>query len=249
MPQVKKKSFIQKNGLIAVWAMAGFVAMGYIGFLATGNNSLSSDSTLVAQNGSTPSRTPVSTSNSEVAELRARVQDLTNREKTLSRKLSNIEEALGPNTAALPDKPTGYGIDEVARAKPKSADLETTRTVSINVLPLTQDDKINELINNDQLNRYGVDLASARSIDSLQRHWIYLKKKSPKLFKGLKPQFIDKGTPDLPLFSLIVGPFERMSDARNRCKALSKANVDCQETHYQVGSMQKIKTAGRDLLQ
>lgn len=245
MPQVKKKSFIQKNGLIAVWTMAGFMAMGYIGFLATGTGGQRSDNTLVAQNGATTSA-KISPVQQEVAALRAHVLELTNREKKLARKLSNIEEALGPNTAALPDEPSGYGIDEeVPVANATDTLSKPSQKVSINVLPLTQDDKVTQFSGSDLTDNYGVDLASARSIDSLKRHWDYLKKTNTVLLKGLKPHYIDKGTTELPLFSLVVGPFNRMSDARSHCSELSKASIDCQETHYQVGSMEKIHTAGR----
>jgi hypothetical protein len=244
MPQVKKKSFIQKNGLIAVWSMAGFMAMGYIGFLATGSGTNSSIGTVVAQNGSTPSTAARSPVQQEIAALRAHVAELTNREQATSRKLSMIEEALGPNTAALPGPKSGYGIDEVA---PGTDSIETpfksTAKVSVNVLPLTANDKITELSGSNQSDSYGVDLASARSISSLKRHWSYLQKKEPDLLRGLKPHFIDKGTSDLPLFSLVVGPFNRMSDASSHCLSLSKANIECQETRFQMGSMEKIHTA------
>jgi hypothetical protein len=243
MPQVKKKSFIQKNGLIAVWTMAGFMAMGYIGFLATGTDSGQSEGTVVAQIGTTPAISPVQ---QEVAALRAHVQALTNREKTLSKKLSNIEEALGPNTAALPEQPSGYGIDEEQpQANTPSPLSNSNKNVSVNVLPLTQDDKLTEFSGAELPESYGIDLASARSIESLKRHWNYLKKTNTGLLKGLKPHFIDKGTSELPLFSLVVGPFDRMSDARGHCEKLSKANIECQETRFQADSIEKIYTAGR----
>ena len=239
MPQQKKKSFIQKNGLVAVWSMAGFVAMGYIGFLATGTGNQHSTSSMVAQSGIAKSSmiTPVQ---QEVAALRAHVQELTNREEKLARKLSNIEEALGPNTAALPDQPSGSGKPKAQPSVAKSGNK-----VSINVLPLTADDDVMQLSADPQSKSYGIDLASARSLDSLERHWKNLKKSNPALLKGLKPHFVETGTTELPLYSLIAGPFERKSAAVTHCKKLSNANIDCQETNYQSGGMGKITTAGR----
>ena len=245
MPQVKKKSFIQKNGLVAVWSMAGFVAMGYIGFLATGTGSQRSNSTMVAQANLANSSvaTPVQ---QQVAALRAHVEELTNREKKLSRKLSNLEEALGPNTAALPSPSSGISQRNSAQKTnmPSSTGMPSKK-VTINVLPLTADDNVMQLTTDPQSKSYGIDLASARSIDSLERHWKNLKKSNPALLKGLKAHFVDKGTTDLPLYSLIAGPFERMSAAVSHCKKMSNANIDCQETNFQSGGMGKIKTAGR----
>ncbi len=244
MPQVKKKSFIQKNGLVAVWSMAGFVAMGYIGFLATGTGSQRSNSTMIAQSNMTGSsvRTPVQ---QEVAALRAHVQELTSREKKLSRKLSNLEEALGPSTAALPGQPAGFGLENDGQNSNASYPAaKPSQKVTINVLPLTADDNVMQLSADPQSKSYGVDLASARSIDSLERHWRNLKKSNPGLLKGLKAHFADKGTADLPLYTLIAGPFERMSAAVSHCKKMSIANIDCQETNFQSG-MGRITTAGR----
>ncbi len=244
MPQVKKKSFIQKNGLVAVWSMAGFVAMGYIGFLATGTGSQRSNSTMVAQANlaNSSATTPVQ---QEVAALRAHVQELTSREKKLSRKLSNLEEALGPNTAALPSQTTEFGRGNSApNTNMPSPARMPTKKVTINVLPLTADDNVMQLSTDPQAQSYGIDLASARSIDSLERHWKNLRKSNPALLKGLKAHFVDKGTADLPLYSLIAGPFERMSAAVSHCKKMSNANIDCQETNFQSG-MGRITTAGR----
>ncbi|MCP4932934.1 MAG: SPOR domain-containing protein [bacterium] len=242
---MKKKSFIQKNGLVAVWSMAGFIAMGYIGFLATGTGSQRSNSTMVAQRNlaNSPVATPVQ---QEVAVLRAHVKELTSREKKLSRKLSNLEEALGPNTAALPSQSTEFDLRNSAKnINSLSSNGKPSKKVTINVLPLTVDDNVMQLSAGPQTKSYGIDLASARSIDSLERHWRNLKKSNPALLKGLKAHFVDKGTTDLPLYSLIAGPFERMSVAVGHCKKMSNANIDCQETNFQHGGKLKITTAER----
>ncbi len=241
MPQVKKKSFIQKNGLVAVWSMAGFVAMGYIGFLATGTGNQRSNSPMVAQSNilNSPVSTPV---RQEVAALRAHVQELTNREQKLSQKLLNLEEALGPNTASLPDQASENNAENKVVNPPAP---KPTQNVSINVLPLTAEDNVMQLTVDPQTNNYGIDLASARSIDSLERHWNSLKKSNPALLKGLKAHFIYKGTTELPLYSLIAGPFERKSAAVSHCQKMSNANIECQETNYQSGGLGKITTAGR----
>ena len=214
--------------------------MGYIGFLATGTGNQRSNSTIVAQSNLTNSSvsTPVQ---QEVAALRAHVKELTNRAQKLSRKLSNIEEALGPNTAALPDQSTGFGTGNNNPA----AKMKPSRKVSINMLPLTADDNVMQLSKDPQSKSYGIDLASARSIQSLERHWNNLKKNNPALLKGLKPHFVDKGSQGLPLYSLIAGPFAKMSAAVSHCKKLSSVNIDCQETNFQSGGMGKITTAGK----
>ena len=219
--------------------------MGYIGFLATGTGNQRTDSTMIAQN--QPAKATMGLAmQQEVAALRAHVQELTSREKNLSKKLSNIEEALGPNTAALPEQDTGFKLRENNPSAPMQPPIsKATKNVSVNVLPLTPDDKIFQLSDKTAEKTYGIDLASARSIDSLERHWKNLKKSNPALLKGLKAHFIDKGTADLPLFTLVAGPFERKSAAATHCKMFSNANIDCQETHFQTGSMEKITTAGK----
>ncbi len=242
MPQLKKKSFIQKNGLIAVWSMAGFMAMGYIGFLATGSGTGNSGGALVAQNRSLPDKGAIEPVQQKIAALSARVEELTNREKTTSKKLSIIEEALIP-TASLPDKPAQTAVKAV---RPSERPVPRA-PVSVNVLPLTENDKITELSVDPSPETFGVDLASARSIESLKRHWDYLRKSRPALVKGLKPHFIDKGTADLPLYSLVLGPFRQMSEARASCNALLRARIECQETSLQVPSLNKIHTADRGL--
>ncbi len=215
--------------------------MGYIGFLVTGSGGQNSGGTLVAQNKPVSAMASISPVQQELATLRAHV-------KETASKLAVIEEALGPNTAALPNQKSGYGKDQqMPRAAALTLPSKASDKVSVNVLPLTENDKITELSGDDPTESYGVDLASARSIDSLKRHWTYLKKTRPELFKGQKPHFVDKSTADLPLFTLVVGPFDRMSDARNQCAKLTSANIECQETQFQVGSMEKIHTAGRGL--
>jgi len=227
--------------------MAGFMAMGYIGFLATGTGTNSTNGPIVAQQGANPTTgTAVSPVQQRLASLTARVEELANREKTTSKKLTEFEEAFRP-TAALSDPLPGSRVDDnavVGNALPSGG--KSSANVSVNVLPLTENDKITEFDGAGQLENYGIDLASALSVETLKRHWSNLKKSNPSLIKGLKPHFLDKGTAEAPLYLLVVGPFDRMSDARGRCAALSKANIECQETRYQDGSMENIHTAGRN---
>ncbi len=255
MPQVKKKSFIQKNGLIAVWTMAGFMAMGYIGFLATTIDSPRTGGPVAGLD--RPSLPPGAASSvqQEVAALRANVKELRQREKQLTRKLTNIEEALGPATASLPQNPQKASGSLSQKASRQTAGIAAVTPekavaaspVSINVLPLTAEDKVINLSGMNKVENYGVDLATARSVSALKQHWNRLQQQNGDLFRGLKPLYIDKGSSDLPLFSLVAGPFNGLSDAQSYCEKLARARIDCQETGYPGSFPQKIHTAGTDL--
>ena len=161
MPQVKKKSFIQKNGLIAVWTMAGFMAMGYIGFLATGNGSLDTRQPLVVQNEIPFSAAQVSPVLKEVAALTAKVEDLTSREQKLSKQVTYLKDAFGVETSSLPDekeKPvekTTQKIEKTIEKTPKKTPKlvvaaapkivitpKPYEKVTIKLVPLTQEDKL-----------------------------------------------------------------------------------------------------------
>jgi len=120
---------------------------------------------------------------------------------------------------------------------------DTSKNVTIKVLPLTQDDTITEFTGSSPLENFGIDLASARSVDSLERHWDYLSRSNPELLDGVKPHYVGKGTAELPLFTLVAGPFKRMADARILCKKLAKENIDCHETRYNDKEMQNLHTA------
>ncbi len=242
MPQIKKKSFVQKNGLIAVWSMAGFMAMGYIGFLATGSNSQQ------PQNGqlATAEASSISPVAQQLATLSATMKKLANKTESTSRELSLIKEAFGPNTASLPDaKP----VEKEKKAKAQLAANVSPETlpakVSINVLPLTENDKVAVLSGTDPSESYGIDLAQARSIGSLERHWKRLEKTNNPLFSGLKPHYINRGSAELPVYSLILGPFDLKSKAQNRCEQLAKISIECDETHYRAEPFEKIQTAGK----
>lgn len=222
MPQIKRKSFIQKNGLIAVWSVAGFMAMGYIGILAIGRGSDPSQMQQVASNAAVIAISPVER---QLAALNDNIKKLANKTDKTSKELSLIKEAFGPSTASLPDKQPA--------------------TVSVNVLPLTENDKIAVLSGDDSDKTHGIELAQARSIESLKRLWQKLQKADSSLFSGLKPHYIDHGTRELPLYSLVLGPFPLASQARGRCEQLSKAGIECHETSYRAVPNIKIQTAGK----
>jgi len=242
MPQIKKKSFVQKNGLIAVWSMAGFMAMGYIGFLATGSNSPQSKNLQLATAGAS-STNPVE---QQLATLNATMKKLANKTETTSRELSLIKEAFGPNTASLPN---AESVEKEKKAKAlltaKASPENLSAKVSINVLPLTESDKVAVLSGTDPSESYGIDLAQARSVGSLKRYWKKLEKTNNSLFSGLKPRYINRGTAELPVYSLILGPFDLKSKAQNRCQQLAKISIECDETHYRAEPFENIQTAGK----
>jgi len=97
MPRIEKKSFIQKNGLIAIWAMAGFIAMGYIGFLVVGVEPAANRARLAA---SLPAGHDQNLHN-QVAALNAKIDRIKHNELKLAHKLNNIEQSLGPMTASI----------------------------------------------------------------------------------------------------------------------------------------------------
>ncbi len=253
MPQIKKKSFVQKNGLIAVWSMAGFMAMGYIGFLATGSDTRQPQNAQLATAG-TITTSPVerqlaalSANMKKIANTtNANIEKLANKTETTSRELSLIKEALGPNTASLPDtKPVEK--ERVAQ-KQLAADRQATGLppkISVNVLPLTENDKVAVLAGTDPSETYGITLARANSISSLERHWRGLGKDEKKLLTGLKPHYINRGTTAEPLYFLILGPFDLKRDAQNRCGEFAKLRVECGETQYRATPYEKIQTAGK----
>jgi len=242
MPQIKKKSFVQKNGLIAVWSMAGFMAMGYIGFLATGSDTQQPQKPQLAAAGAITT-SPVER---QLAALSANMKKLANKTETTSRELSLIKEAFGPNTASLPDtKPVEKEKRAKARLAVNASPSRLPAKISVNVLPLTENDKVAVLSGTDPSETYGIDLAQANSISSLERHWQGLKKTDNKLFAGLKPHYINRGTTDIPVYSLILGPFDLKSEAQNHCEKLAKLSIECEETHYRAATFEKIQTAGK----
>jgi hypothetical protein len=249
MPHVKKKSFIQKNGLIAVWAMAGFIALGYIGFLVTGADQYASGVKMAGAGGGHVGR--------QVAALKANVDSLNKKEAKLARKLSNLEQSLGPVTASLPAEPTGYGIDEVTSpsispqavmaSKEKAATMlmrANNGSVSIKIAPLAQEEDIAELLGPTRFDAYGLQLARASSTEALKRHWDYLQKSHGDILKGLKARYENAGGPDKPLYKLVAGPIEHLSDARSICARLSREAVDCSETSFKASTRAALKTAG-----
>ncbi len=243
MPKVKKKSFIQKNGLIAVWSIAGFMAMGYIGFLASGTGTDKNGAIRVARTPDTKTDALPAPVQKKIAALSARVEALTNREKSTLRKLSVIEEALRP-TAALPDQKPSPDTASPEAIQPVTSTIAKAN-VSVHVLPLTENDRIIGFSDDNRQGSFGLNLASARSISSLKRHWSELKKSQPKLFQGLEPHYLDKSSQDLPLYELVVGSFERINEARSYCRTLSAQSIECQETSLPQGRFDKIHTAGK----
>jgi len=133
MPRVKKKSFIQKNGLIAIWAMAGFIAIGYIGFLAVGVDPITGKSSM-ATKGIGPGGS--NAHQRQVAALASQVNKLNRKEARLAHKLRNLERSLGPMTSSITGSSkttpppsvnnSGYGIDEIGTAAAKSPPLPAT---------------------------------------------------------------------------------------------------------------------------
>lgn len=230
---MKKKSFIQKNGLIAVWSMAGLIACGYIAFLVlvTGQQNMS------AQKYASANVAPIADRGAEQAQadvtnLRAHVDELKQQEERLAAKLSKIEEMLGPITASISGpKPSGYGIDEEPVAH-DAAQPATPSAILVKMSPLPQDDSVAEVYSRSGFDAYGLKLATARSVDALERHWDYLQKTSTAPLANLKPRYLSKGSAEQPLFELIAGPLDRMSDATARCQQLGKVNVDCEHTRY-----------------
>ena len=247
MPQTRRKSFIQRNGLIAVWSVAGFMAMGYIGFLATGMASRHDGGTELASQDTSPPVSPVA---QQLAALNANVRALANKAETTSRELTKIKEAFAP-TAALPDEKTGAEAETSTR--PEHLPLIASKTapdrrlagtkVSVSVLPLTENDRVAALSTTMPGETYGIDLAQARSVDSLEHHWEKLKRAHPALFSGLTAHYIDRGSKDLPLYSLIVGSFDLMSAAHVRCAQFSRADIECEVTRYRAGPFARFHTA------
>lgn len=246
MSQVKKKSFIQKNGLIAVWSMAGLIASGYIAFLFMGNpghdSSVGKIANAITNSSIGRTSTPVQ---QEVASLRAHVSELKDREEKLAKKISKIEQSLGPITASISDNTTGYGIDD--ENAPVFVDRDKTANVAVKILPLLQDDSVGELFSETSSQSYGISLASARSVDALERHWDYLRKTAGTSFNDVQPRYVRRGSPTLPVFELIAGPFERMSEARARCDQLTRLNIDCASTRVDNSFPSEFQNAGSSL--
>lgn len=234
MPQIKKKSFIQKNGLIAVWALAGMIASGYIAFLFMGAGPQSGRSSRIADTGGTTLAPTSGPMQEEVASLRAHVVELKDQEAQLAQKISKIEQTLGPITASISDQkaPTGYGIDEEASAAPDAAAAPSSPNVTVKMLPLTQDDTAAEVYSQGGFDSYGLSLATARSLDALERHWDYLTRTAGQTLADLRPRYLRKGSDDSAQFHLIAGPLDRMSDAKARCEQLTRLNIDCTGTRF-----------------
>jgi hypothetical protein len=234
MAQVKKKSFIQKNGLIAVWGMAGLIASGYIAFLFMGAGPKTGHNPKLADNGSAPASPTANPMHEEVASLRAHVVKLKDQEEQLAQKISKIEQTLGPITASISDQKTntGYGIDEETPAAPDAAATGAAPNVSVKMLPLTQDDTVAEVYSLGGFDTYGLSLAKARSLEALERHWDYATRTAGAALADLKPRYLKTGAGDNVQYELIAGPLDRMSDATARCERLSKLNIDCSNTRY-----------------
>jgi hypothetical protein len=234
----KKKSFLQKNGLVAVWSAAGLVAAGYIAFLFLGAGPHGNG---IGKLANTSAGSPTHTAapeHEEVANLRAHVVELKDQEEHLAQKISKIEqtiETFGPITASIQsNKPsTGYGIDEEPRASSEPPSTAGGPNVAVKVSPLPQDENLAETYSSGGFDTYGLSLASARSVDALERHWDYLVKTAGATLAGLKPRYVRKGGADNPQFELVAGPLDRMSDAQSRCEQLSRINIDCQNTRYE----------------
>jgi len=251
MTKLKKKSFIQKNGLIAVWAMAGFIAMGYISFLVTGAGD-SARPGLADSSGSTATGAGQGKSagvSKQVAALQAHVAELKSREVKLAQKLSRLEQTLGPITASIPNKAakdgetseanasassktkapkkikaalSGYGIDDNVEETIPPVAPPLNAKVSIKVLPLTEEDTVEAMFDSNVRATYGLNLATATTTGALERHWDYIKRGNPELVVGLTPRYISRGSKTKPLYALVAGPFTRKSLAEGRCRLLTQ---------------------------
>ena len=239
MAQIKKKSFVQKNGLIAVWSMAGFMAMGYIGFLAVGSNGSPTSNPQLAQAGGTTLK--VNPVEQQLAALNENMKKLASKTESTSREISILKEAFNP-TAALPDSPRKQPQAQ-AQNEANRADNVKTAKVSVSVLPLTENDSIDLLSGLDAGESYGVDVAQGLSIATLERYW--KKQQGNALFSGLTPHYINRSSDDQVMYSLVLGPFQLKSAARKLCQQLGELSMECETTHYRAGPSEKIQTAGK----
>lgn len=74
---------------------------------------------------------------------------------------------------------------------------------------------------------FGIELASAGSIDDLREHWTALKANHGPLLMGLQPLAVRERRSGGTEYKLMAGPFAHLNAAQQRCARLTEAHVAC----------------------
>lgn len=240
---------------VAVWAVLGLMALGYLG------TSLLSDEPLLAAKTETPARPD--TVSLELARVRTRIAGLEDQGQVLADRLAAIEEKAATTASAPQPSLTVVSVPAPAppaatppAAEPPRLQLEPARPVSAEIttgailgqagrstvapppaaavpgvapVALTPPSVRAQQA---KTQAFGVQLTSAPNIDGLRLSWTLLGERHRDVLGALqaryRPQSARAGAP----LQLLAGPFASEADAAQTCRLLNDKGVPCTPAAY-----------------
>ena len=265
----------------AIWVMIGGIAAMYIAVMMIGLTGGPSDDAMdmgeqprVGQRTSNSAERSmrlalrVKRQNSLIQELRGRIGNLENtmahlrsRERDLAKRLSSLEDGLGPNTAALPSADAGG--ERMARVEPaekpeppKKTKMRYAPPITVAYAPLPStgfgDEPDPELpvgvgealegapgedlvYDKPTQTMFAVKLAIGPDAAALAPSWKLVKRNHGDLVASLTARVVERTTGSAKRHELIAGPIDNAATAARICAKLRASSLYCQETMFAAG--------------
>lgn len=183
----------------------------------------------------------------QVAILRKNIDVLNNKQSTLSKRVSQVEEVTTPKTSQKQQSKKAIASNQLEKidvtgsviplSKTKTiANGQKKKTASI-VRPvikqrLEKSDKLNKSTQITQT-QFAISLGNFQNIKQLKRAWVKLNKKYKSALTQLKPRYVTIVVNNKPKYKLVSGPLKNALDAAKICFHLQQAKTYCKQTIYQ----------------
>lgn len=183
----------------------------------------------------------------QVANLRKNIDVLNNKQSTLSKRVSQVEQLTSSKTSQKQQSKKSIASNQLEKidvtgsviplSKTKTiAKKQKKKTASI-VRPvikqkLEKSDKLNKSTQITQT-QFAISLGNFQNIKQLKRAWAKLNKKYKSALTQLKPRYVTIVVNNRPQYKLVSGPLKNALDAAKICFHLQQAKTYCKQTIYQ----------------
>jgi hypothetical protein len=195
-----------------------------------------------------PVRQTVGEVRMDVDNLKAAVEESSDRDRILMEKVAALEnsakerqhaapeakESAGA-TGAVPPKPQPKA-SAAKSAKPAPAPAKPKEASAVRATPGIETGSIETATKapapKPAKSPIGVLLATGTSVDALRLNWSILTDRHADAVKNLNPRYVVSGNADERSYGLVAGPVASTTEAANVCKEMEKRGVPCEISLY-----------------